>query len=378
MNLIVLATDFSNLDVSGNVVNIGAALLLSLFFSLTFLLLAGLSYLQFPKLAESLIQRFSSSTVREIYQTIIIPYQNWIAWLLILIVIDLAILGFPVSLWIRPLEFPLGLVITANTIWLGFRIFRELFDSYLLGIALDDKSKINSELLALGKFLAQAAIMLITIFLFAQAHHINLIGLVASLGVGGVAVAFASQKVLEQILWSIVLYIDRPFTVDDYIHLPDGTLGRVESIGWRSTKIRLSGKNTLVIVPNSNLAQITIENLTGAKRVILLINLTFFRAMSDEEKALIRQLILDSTSDILGIDHGLTQVNFQNAEDEASQSPVKAQIIFFILGTAETSMDLRRNLLQIARENILERLQEYGIVFTFEQDTVDITQPMSI
>ena len=108
---------------------------------------------------------------------------------------------------------------------------------------------------------------------------------------------------IEQILWSVVLYIDQPFTVDDYIHLPDRTLGRVESVGWRSTKIRLSGKNTLMIVPNSNLAQVNIENLTRAERIISMVNLAFFRAMANEEKALIQQLILASTSDILGIDH---------------------------------------------------------------------------
>ncbi|NEO28540.1 MAG: mechanosensitive ion channel, partial [Kamptonema sp. SIO4C4] len=207
---------------------------------------------------------------------------------------------------------------------------------------------------------------------------INLIGLVASLGVGGVAIAFASQKVIEQILWSIVLYIDRPFTVDDYIHLPDRNLGRVESVGWRSTKIRLSGKNTLVVVPNSNLAQMSIENLSRAKRIISIVTLTFFRVMSEEEKALIQNLIIESTNDILGIDHQLTQVSFQNLTDNTGQDCVQAQVIFFILGTTETTLELQQGLLGIAREKMIEQLENYGIKFKFKETVVDVTQPMNI
>ncbi|MGB3534155.1 MAG: mechanosensitive ion channel domain-containing protein [Microcoleaceae cyanobacterium] len=359
-------------------VDLGTTLLLSLVFFLSFILLTGLSYLQITKLTSGLIHVFSSTKSQEIYKTVFLPYQEWLSWSLTIIVIDIIFLTVPLPNWVSVLEFPLGLLISLNVILLGVKIFKELFDNYLLGVALEEKSKINSELLSLGKFLSKALIVLSVIFLFAQTHHINLIGLVASLGVGGVAIAFASQKVLEQLLWSVVLYIDRPFTIDDYIHLPDGTLGRVESIGWRSTKIRLSGKNTLVIVPNSNLAQINIENLTGARRVILMVNLTFFQAMPDEERALVQQLILDSTRDILGIDHGLTQITFDEIMRDIDSYAVKIQVIFFILGAAETSMDLRRNLLEIARENIMNRLQEYGMIFDFEEKIIDIAQPMNI
>lgn len=319
-----------------------------------------------------------SSEVKEIYQRVIRPHLRWLILVIVLSIADLIILVVHRPNWLSFLEIPLGLVVGVNVIFLGFKIFEELFDGYLLEVVFEDKRKINTELLALAKFLTKAAVVLIVLFLFAQEHQINLIGLVASLGVGGITIAFASQKVLEQIIWSIVLYIDRPFTVDDYIHLPDGTLGRVESIGWRSTKVRLSGKNTLVIVPNSNLAQVNIENLTGASRVILMVNLTFFQSMFDEEKALIKQLIRESTSDILGIDHQLTKVTFHNLVNETGSNQVQAQVVFFLLGSADTSMELRRSLLGVARASIIEQLRNYGITFNFEEKIIDITQPMNI
>ena len=334
--------------------------------------------MQLSKRTDLAIQSLLSAEYREIYRNVFAPYKDWLIVAIALTVLDIIILAIPFPSWTNLLEFPLGLLVGITIGSLGIKIFQELFDNYLLGIAVEDKTKINSELLALGKFLSEAIIILVVIFLFAQTHRINLIGLVASLGIGGVAIAFASQKILEQILWSIVIYIDRPFSVDDYIHLPDGILGRVESIGWRSTKIRLSGKNTLVIVPNSHLAQVNIENLTGARRVILIVDLTFFRSMSDEEKALIKQLILGGTSTILGIDGSLTQVTFSDRQDPGGQPLVQAQIIFFILGTAETSMELRKSLLEIAKENIIQQLREYGINFKLEEKMIDVAQPMNI
>ena len=63
---------------------------------------------------------------------------------------------------------------------------------------------------------------------------------------GCLAIAFAAQKTLEQLLGTCVLYLDRPFIPGEYIRLPSGLFGRVESIGLRSTKIRTAAKSTLI------------------------------------------------------------------------------------------------------------------------------------
>ncbi|NEQ96266.1 MAG: mechanosensitive ion channel [Cyanothece sp. SIO2G6] len=316
--------------------------------------------------------------LKAIYQDFIQPNQFWLGGTIVVMIVDLLLLWPTIPPNWSVLELCLAFLLATNNIFLISNLFDIFFNKYLLNFALQDTRKTNSELLALGQFLVKTIIVLIVVFFFAQFHHINLIGLIASLGIGGVAIAFASQKMLEQILWSVVLYIDQPFTVDDYIHLPDRTLGRVESVGWRSTKIRLSGKNTLMIVPNSNLAQANIENLTRASRVISMVSLTFSKAMSSEERALIRQLIMGSTNDILGIDHQLTQVSFKDLLDESGQDYVQAQVIFFILGAADSSLELRKGLLEIAQNNIVQRLRSYGVDFSYVESTVDITQPMNI
>lgn len=130
------------------------------------------------------------------------------------------------------------------------------------------------------------------------------------LGIAGVAVAFASQKTLEQLLGTIVLYLDRPFVPGEYIRLqrsqqiPEGLFGRVESIGLRSTKIRTAAKSTLFIVPNSILANLEIENITRGKKVMVLLYIDFLKFLEEREQALVQQVIANSTNSLFGIDPG--------------------------------------------------------------------------
>ncbi|KST70478.1 hypothetical protein BC008_44910 [Mastigocoleus testarum BC008] len=331
-----------------------------------------------PKISESVTERLISLQFQEVYQQVLTPYQNQIILVVLLTIIDIIILLSPLEEWLKLFEFIFGLVIAIIFIWLALRIFRQFFDVYLLNAALRTQRKLDSEILILAKFLANATIVLIIIFLFAQTHRINLVGLLASLGIGGLAVAFAAQKTLEQLLGGVVLHLDRPFVIDDYVHLPDRTFGRVESIGWRSTKIRTSGKGSLVIIPNNILTQVSIENLTNAKKVISLIYLTLYKAISQEERALIRQVILDSTKDIFGLDNRITKVNFKDIVDDLDQNIVEAQVTLFLLGSGEISMELRKQLLDIARQNISYKLKEYGIIFDIKEKTINVSSPINL
>lgn len=320
---------------------------------------------------------------KSIYAKVVRPNQEWLGITLLLILGDTPLLVLQHrAIWLDALELIVGVAIAINLVLLGFSIFDRYFGVYMLDLAIRSKNKVNSEILLLYKYLTYGAIILVVFFAFAQAHQVNLIGLVASLGIGGVALALAAQKILEQVLWSIMIYLDRPFTPDDYIHLNDGTFGRVESIGWRSTKIRLSGKSTLVVIPNSILAQMAIENLSGAQKVISLINVVFKRGIPDEERALIRQIILSSTKDIYGLDHRLTEVVFHDITGDSSaengEGAVQAQITFFILGSGEVSMDLRGQLLEAARQNVMQQLKGYGLAFDIEETATNITSPMNI
>ena len=339
----------------------------------------GLFFL--PRGIRLLTERLLSTQLQSLYQEIFEPFGLWIVISLLLLPVNVVLLLFQdQALWLDIAEFSLGLALAVNFALLGFRIANRFFDVYLLRRAVQGEGKANSELLLLYKYLSNAVLLLAIVFIFAQTHRVNVVGLLASLGIGGIAIALAAQKVIEQVLWSTLIFLDRPFVVNDYIHLNDGTFGRVESIGWRSTRIRLSGKGTLVVIPNSMLTQMAIENLTGAQKVISLINVRFYRFIPDEEQALMRQLILSSTRDIYGIDHRLTEVAFRSAPNDRNgkSGVMQAQIRFFILGSGESSMEIRSQFLEVARQIVMKQLKDYGIDFELEEGTVNITSPMNI
>ncbi|MEB3339595.1 mechanosensitive ion channel domain-containing protein [Okeania sp.] len=326
----------------------------------------------------ALMGNILSTEIYQVYKTVISPNKSLIGIVIALAISEIILLAVTPYSEAFIVEIILSLILTITTSWLGFKLTQQFFDIYLIEAAFRSDRKANSDLFIVGKFLANFVIIVLAIIIFAQTHQVNVFGLIASLGIGGVAVAFASQSTLSQLLGGIVLYIDRPFIIDDYIGLPDGTFGRVESIGLRSTKIRSSGKGTLVIIPNSSLTQVSIENFSAAKKVMSMLYLTFYRYVDIEEQALIRQVILTSTSDISGIDPRNTDITFKDAQSSASQDITQAQITFFILGSGKVSMNLRRQMLDNASQRITLKLKEYGIAFDIDQPSIYVDSPITV
>jgi len=92
---------------------------------------------------------------------------------------------------------------------------------------------------------------------------IEVAGLLAGLGLGGLAFALAAQDTVSNLFGSITVLLDRPFQVGDWVVVGD-VEGTVEEMGFRSTRIR-TFYNSLITLPNSNLIKASVDNL-GARR----------------------------------------------------------------------------------------------------------------
>jgi small-conductance mechanosensitive channel len=88
---------------------------------------------------------------------------------------------------------------------------------------------------------------------------ISITPLIASLGIGSLAVALAFQSTLSNLFSGIYILVDRPVHAGQYIKLSTGEEGTVEFIGWHSTQIRTLG-NHMIILPNSKLAENLLQN----------------------------------------------------------------------------------------------------------------------
>jgi MscS family membrane protein len=96
-----------------------------------------------------------------------------------------------------------------------------------------------------------------------QNFGINVMSLIAGLGLGGLAFALAAKDTAANLFGSIMILSDNPFKVGDVI-VADGTEGTVEAIGFRSTRVR-TFYNSLITIPNANLANANIDNMGQRK-----------------------------------------------------------------------------------------------------------------
>ncbi len=98
-------------------------------------------------------------------------------------------------------------------------------------------------------------------FLIVLDHfNVEITPLIATLGIGGLAIGLALQNTLSNFFAGIHIISDRPINIGDFIEIPDSNVsGYVENIGWRSTKIKTL-PSTIVVVPNSKLAESVIIN----------------------------------------------------------------------------------------------------------------------
>ena len=108
-------------------------------------------------------------------------------------------------------------------------------------------------------------------------HHlgINIATLIAGLGIGGIAVALATQNILGDLFASLSIVIDKPFVIGDFVIVGE-TMGTIEHVGLKSTQIRsLSGEQ--IIVGNADLLRSRIRNYRrmAERRVVLKFGVTY-------------------------------------------------------------------------------------------------------
>ncbi len=378
MDIPVIIRDWFQLDEEAQKFLIKLGLQLGIFF--LFVLLSLLIGRATPSLVTLIIRRFSPQQVSKIYQNLIEPLENLfkIAGTLILIRISLNFIQEYQGFY-NFLNFFTNLAVIVSVAWLTSRLFRQFVRAY--GIDLIRKlGREVDELLLVVETIANVTIGLIAAVAFAQSQNVNLVGLLAGFGIGGIAIAFAAQKTLEQLIGTIVLYLDRPYIPGDYIRVnfnptAEDVFARVESIGLRSTKLRIAAKSTLLIVPNSIMASKDIENITRGKKVMVLLYLDFSQCLKERERALVEQVVKESTDTLFGIDPGSTKIALFQPEDKPG---TRARVTFFILGSSENSLQLRKRLLELANQKISEKLREHSIEFAMQEPTIYVDSPVTI
>jgi len=149
--------------------------------------------------------------------------------------------------------------------------------------------------LHIGARLAKVSVLLIAAIVVLAQLGVSVASLIAGLGIGGLAVALAAQKTLENLFGTLSIGVDQPMREGDTVKLYDLT-GTVEQIGLRSTRIRTIDR-TVVTIPNGDLANQRIESFTVRDQLRFATNLGLvhgttalqIRAIRDEIEAILRR-----------------------------------------------------------------------------------------
>jgi MscS family membrane protein len=122
-----------------------------------------------------------------------------------------------------------------------------------------------------------------------QALGFNVTSLIAGLGIGGIAVALAAQKTLENLLGGFMLMTDQPVRIGDFCRFGDKS-GVVEAFGYRSTRLRTLDRS-VISIPNSELANVAIENMAARDRIRFVTTLQLrYETAADQLRAVLEGL----------------------------------------------------------------------------------------
>jgi MscS family membrane protein len=154
--------------------------------------------------------------------------------------------------------------------WAGFRAVDTAFG--VAATAPWTKENVGlAGILPLGRRIAKIALLGVGVVSVLTELGFRVESLIAGLGVGGIALALAAQKTVENLFGSLSIGVDQPFRVGDYVSV-DGVSGTVEAIGMRSTRIRTL-ERTVVTFPNGRLADLKAESFAPRDRFRILANL---------------------------------------------------------------------------------------------------------
>ena len=181
----------------------------------------------------------------------------------ILIALQVAILRLDFLLeedWYLPIDNAFFILYFLAAYSLTWRLISGLLEWYGEVMAPKTDTELDEQLVPFIRRIGLIVLTLIGLIILLGRFDIDVSGLVATLGIGSLAIALAAQESLSDAISGFMIIFDRPFRIGDRIEIQDlGTWGDVMDIGLRSTRIR-TRDNRMVIVPNSVMVKSLIVN----------------------------------------------------------------------------------------------------------------------
>ncbi len=254
----------------------------------------------------------------------------------------------------------LQVALVAVVCWCGLRLV-DVASGALARLSDRTESKLDDQLIPLLRKTVKVAIVTVVAIMVIQNLGYSVTSLLASLGVGGLALALAAKDTIANVFGSLVVFTDRPFQVGDWVEVA-GIEGTVEEVGFRTTHIRRFDKSG-VTVPNSTFSSNPIIN--HSRRPIRRIKMTLglsYQTTAGQMREFLKELraLIGNHPDI---DQGFNFVYLT----EFGDSSLNLQLYCFTRSTVWTDFLAAQENLMLS---IMDMVEEHGLEIAFPTRTL--------
>lgn len=221
----------------------------------------------------------------------------------------------------------------------------------------------DDNIVQLMQILVSVILWTVAVLLVLSNMGVEITSLVASLGIGGIAVALAVQSILGDVFNSFSIYLDRPFEVGDFIVI-DPHMGTVKRIGLKTTRIQaLSGEE--LVIPNSQLTSARIQNFKQLQRRRVLFEFGVTYDTSSEK-------IEAATAIVREIIDAQDRTTFDRAHFKSfGESSLEFEVVYYM---EEADFNLHMDTRHAINVEILRRFAKEGISMAFPTRTVHMVR----
>jgi len=257
-----------------------------------------------------------------------------------------------------------GLVALALGIFAASGVVSALFNWYYDEIAPRTPSSLDDRIIPMLRRIAMGLVYAMGGLLVLDLLNVNISPILASLGLGGLAVALALQPTLSNLFAGTYVMTEGVVSQGDYIELESGVAGYVIDVGWRSTRLR-TWTNNLVVVPNSRFAETIITNFQGpipAVNIYLTCGVSF-----DSDLFLVEQVCREEMDQLLESDPRAVK---DYGAYFAYESFDDSNITFYLFIQARdriASFEVQSELIRMVHQ----RFQEENIVINYPMRTIN-------
>jgi len=246
---------------------------------------------------------------KKLFRFLLLPFGIWVVAMTANSVVTWLGKSNAIEAWQRVT--PVPILLTVWVMYAGMNLIRDLYSDYLHGLGREG----SMVLLHPAANAIKILIAIGAILIYLDKFGVNIATVLAGLGIGGIAIALALQRPLEDIFGAITLFTQQPVRVGDFCQVGEYT-GTIEEIGLRMTNLRTLA-NTVVAIPNSKLAREPIDNISARKNILYQPTLRLGYDTSAEQIQQILEGIRDLFTSHERIVQGTHRVRLKEIADDA-------------------------------------------------------------